>query len=566
MDLFNHLINNLSYVIIIAFIVSNLSVFRKIIQKDEFRRSDLIILSITFAIFGIIGTYSGTDVHGAIANTRIIGIMAGGILCGPFVGILSGIIAGLHRFTYDIGGITSVPCAIATIFAGLLSAYIYKRGIKFEKWFYGLIGGFLVESIEMSLILIISKPYPSALSIVKSIYLPMSFTNALGICILILLIQKIFNEKEQIAARQSQLALEIANKTLPYFRDINNESLTTICSIIKDSTGAAAVAITDRDTILVHVGLGSDHHISGKPIQTNATKQVIQDKQMRILNDSEEISCFYTPCPLKSAIIAPLMEGDEIIGTLKLYYSKENGISYTNEKLAIGLSQLISTQLEMSKIGKLKDMAAKAEIKALQAQINPHFLFNALNTIVSFIRSDPNSARELMINLSTYLRYNIEEANTFVDISKELEQVKAYVEIEKARFGDKLNVIYDIDNTIQIKIPSLIIQPLVENSIKHGILKGSGYGTVKITVQKYRQNAALIAIEDDGIGIPQTIIDSLHNGSIKGNKIGLSNVNNRLLYIYGTGLNIERHTAGTRISFILNCKEGKTTDELYYNR
>lgn len=552
MDLLNNLINNLSYVIIIAFIISNLSVFKKLIQKDEFRRFDLMVLSITFAIFGIIGTYSGTDVNGAIANTRIIGIMAGGILCGPFVGIVSGIIAGLHRFTYDIGGITSVPCAITTILAGFLSAFIYKKCVKFDKWFYGLMGGFIIESIEMLLILLISKPYHDALAIVKSIYFPMSFTNALGICMLILLIQKIFNEKEQIAAKQSQLALEIANKTLPYFRDINNESLTTICSIIKESTGAAAVAITDTNIISAHVGMGSDHHISGESIQTDATKQVVKDGKMRILNSSKEIHCFCKFCPLKSAIIVPLMEGEEVIGTLKLYYAKENGISYINEKLAVGLSQLISTQFEMSKIGKLKDMAAKAEIKALQAQINPHFLFNALNTIVSFMRFNPNSARELIVNLSTYLRYNIEETSTFVDISKELEQVKAYVEIEKARFGDKLNIIYDIDNTLQIKIPSLIIQPLVENSIKHGILKGSGYGTVKIIVQKHKQNEAKIIIEDDGTGIPQTIIDSLRNGNIKENKIGMLNVNNRLQYIYGKGLNIERLAVGTRISFILH--------------
>jgi two-component system, LytTR family, sensor kinase len=552
MDLFKNLINNLSYVIIIAFIISNLSVFKKIIYKDEFRKVDLIVLSAIFSIFGIIGTYSGTDVNGAIANTRIIGIMAGGILCGPFVGIVSGIIAGLHRFTYDLGGITSIPCAVTTILAGFLSAFIYKKGVKLEKWFYGLIGGFVLESMEMMLILLISKPYSDALAIVKSIYLPMSFTNALGISLLIVLIQKIFNEKEQIAAKQSQLALEIANKTLPYFRDINNESLTTICSIIKESTGAAAVAITDKSIISAHVGLCSEHHISGEPIQTIATKQVIEDGQMRILNSSKEISCFCKYCKLKSAIIVPLKEDNELIGTLKLYYSKENGISYTNEKLAVGLSQLISTQFEMSKIGKLKDMATKAEIKALQAQINPHFLFNALNTIVSFMRFNPNSARELIVNLSTYLRYNIEETNTLVDIGKELEQVKAYVEIEKARFGDKLNVIYDIDEGIRFKIPSLIIQPLVENSIKHGILKGSGTGTVKITVKGFAKNEAEVVIEDDGIGIPESVIDSIRNGNIKENKIGMANVNNRLQYIYGKGLSIERLPAGTRISFVLN--------------
>jgi two-component system, LytTR family, sensor kinase len=546
------LINNLSYVIIIAFIISNLSVFKKIIQKDEFSKLELVILSLTFAIFGIIGTYLGTDVNGAIANTRIIGIMAGGILYGPFVGIVSGVIAGIHRFTYDIGGITSVPCAIATILSGFVSAYIYKRGTKHKKWFYGFIGGFVMESIEMLLIVLISRPYLHALAIVKSIYLPMSFTNALGISMLIVITQKFLNEKEQIAARQAQLALEIAHKTLPYFRDINNDSLEKICSIIKDSTGAAAVAITDKNIILAHVGLGSDHHISGESIQTLSTKQVIKDGRMRILNSAEEIQCFCKYCPLKSAIVVPLHDGEEITGTLKLYYSKENGISYTNEKLAIGLSQLISTQLEISKVGKLKDMATKAEIKALQAQINPHFLFNALNTIISFMRFNPNGARELIVNLSTYLRYNIEETSTFVDISRELEQVKAYVEIEKARFGDKLNVFYDIDQSLHIKIPSLIIQPLVENSIKHGILKGSGFGNVRIAVKRHTLYEAVVTIEDDGIGIPQAVIDRIYDGSPQENKIGMSNVNSRLQYIYGTGLKIQPLNKGTKISFIIS--------------
>jgi two-component system LytT family sensor kinase len=273
---------------------------------------------------------------------------------------------------------------------------------------------------------------------------------------------------------------------------------------------------------------------------------------MRILNSAEEIQCFCKYCPLKSAIVVPLNDGEEITGTLKLYYSKENGISYTNEKLAIGLSQLISTQLEISKVGKLKDMATKAEIKALQAQINPHFLFNALNTIISFMRFNPNGARELIVNLSTYLRYNIEETSTFVDMSRELEQVKAYVEIEKARFGDKLNVFYDIDQSLHIKIPSLIIQPLVENSIKHGILKGSGFGNVRIAVKRHTLYEAVVTIEDDGIGIPQAVIARIYDGSPQENKIGMSNVNSRLQYIYGTGLKIQPLNKGTKISFIIS--------------
>jgi len=297
--------------------------------------------------------------------------------------------------------------------------------------------------------------------------------------------------------------------------------------------------------------LGSDHHISGDPIQTFATKQVINTGQRRIMNSPEKIECSSEDCQLKSGIIVPLKEKDEIIGTLKLYFAKRNGISFTHEKLAIGLSQLISTQMEISKVGKLEELAAKAEIKALQAQINPHFLFNALNTIIALLRINPNSARELIVNLSTYLRYNIEETSIFVDISKELQQVKSYVEVEKARFGDKLNVIYDIDESIHVKIPSLVIQPIVENSIKHGILKGTGSGNIVISVKKHDSDEIRVSVEDDGIGIPQAFIENLHAGKVKENKIGISNVDNRLRHIYGAGLNIERLDVGTRVSFML---------------
>lgn len=521
------------------------------IHKDELGKRELIILALIFSIFGIMGTYSGTEIQGAIANTRIIGVMAGGLLYGPFVGMVSGVIAGIHRFVYNTGGITAIPCAIATILAGVASSLLYVKGSKYPKWFYGFVGGFVMQSVEMFLILLMSKPSDQAFYIVKSIYLPMTFTNALGICILILIIEKTVNEKEQMAAKQSEIALNVAAKTLPYFRDINSDSLRKVCEIIKESTGAAAVAITDAQTILAHVGLGDEHHISGEEIQTALTKQVIGEGEIRILSSAKKIKCSCNDCPLKSAIIVPLKENEKVIGTLKLYYAKENGISYINEKLAVGLSQIISTQLEISKVSQLEALATKAEIKALQAQINPHFLFNALNTIVSFIRIEPESARELIVNLSTYLRYNIEEISTFVDIERELEQVRAYIAIEKARFADKLTVNYEIDENINIKIPSLIIQPLVENSIQHGILKGRGIGSVWVKIHSYSDKQVKIIIEDDGVGIPEGVIRDLYEGTVEENKIGLSNVHHRLEYIYGAGLTIERLALGTRISFII---------------
>lgn len=556
MELIRNLTNNMGYVILVGFIVSRSNSFKNIIQKDKFKKKDLIILSIIFGGFGVLGTYMGTDINGAIANTRIIGVVAGGLLCGPFVGIASGIIAGLHRLLINIGTLTAVPCAIATIVSGIVTSVFYKYSNYKNKWIYGLIGGALMQSLEMVLILIMSKPFSTALNIVKYIYIPMVFTNAIGISILILLIQNIFEEKEQIAAKQAKIALEIANKTLPYFREINSNSFENICEIIRESIDADAVAITDKKYVLAHVGMGEDHHIKGNDILTGATEKVIEKGEILILTNAEQIDCSCGTCPLRSAIIAPLKDGDEIIGTLKIYYGKEDAISFRNTNLAIGLSQIISTQLEISKLGKLKEMATKAEIKALQTQINPHFLFNALNTIISFVRINPDKARELIINLSTYLRYNLEIGDNLVDIYKELEQVKAYVEVEKARFGDKLNVIYDIDEDINIKIPSLIIQPIVENSVKHGILEGSKRGTVKIYVKKITNNKAKVIIEDDGVGISEKVIERVYNDNMQENKIGISNVNNRLKYLYGKGLQMERLDKGTRTTFIVETLKG----------
>lgn len=554
--LLKQLVNNGGYIIVITFFISRFKTFKQIVLKEKLRRHEIVIFSLLFGAFGILGTYIGIDVRGAIANTRNIGVMVGGILCGPFVGVVAGIIAGIHRVIIDFGGITALPCAIATIIGGYLSGLIYKKSNIENRWIYGLIGGIIVESLSMSFILLLSRPFNLALLIVKQIYIPMVIANAGGISIIILITENIFEVKEQVAANQAKLALEIANKTLPYFREVTRESLKRVCEIIKNSVEADAVSITDTEYILAHVGIGEDHHTEGKKFFTKATEEVISKGKILVLNNQSFVECKNDSCPLKSAIIVPLKDKEKVMGTLKIYYKNENGVTYRDKTLAEGLSHLISTQLQLSKIENLKDMANKAEIKALQAQINPHFLFNALNTIVSFVRMDPNKARDLIIDLSTYLRYNLEKGEELVSIENELEQVKAYVKIEQARYGAKLKVIYDVDEEIDIKIPSLIIQPLVENSIKHGIFEGEGHGTVKISVKKENQDELIrIIIEDDGVGIAPEIISDVYNRRMKQNKIGLANVHNRLKLIYGKGLEIKRLKKGTRINFVVYKKE-----------
>lgn len=542
-----NLLEKTSFLIVILILMSKIKILKNILKSEQNNKRNLIIISGVFSFLAIVGTYLGIDVYGSMANVRNIAIVSGGMLFGPIVGVTAGIIAGVHRFLIDINGITAIPCFLTSVLAGVLSGYLCNRVDSDKKWVVGIICGMFVESMSMEIILILSRPYDIAVSIVRHIYIPMMI-GQVGIGFLISILQSLRREKEEIAAQQAKLSLDIANKTLPYFRNMNKNSLNKVCEIIKNDIDADAVSITDRKVVLSYVGIGEDYFKNNNKTLSNITKECIIKGEIIYIKEEQEEYLVDKKTPLKTAMIIPLKENDETVGTLKIYYSKQREITESRQALAIGLSQMISTLMEISKVEQMKEAANKAEIKALQTQINPHFLFNALNTITSFIRINPDIARNLIINLATFLRYNLEFSDTTIDIKKELEQVKAYVEIEKARFGDKLNVIYDIDEDVNIKIPSLIIQPLVENAIIHGIRANGGHGTVKISV-KNKTNKICISVENDGVTIDEDIIKKVKNGNMPENKIGLYNVHLRMKLMYGKGLSIKRLNPGTKIEF-----------------
>ncbi|MDO4588328.1 MAG: sensor histidine kinase [Fusobacterium sp.] len=546
LNLFSHLFNNLGYIIAIAFFFTKLKSAKDIFTRKQYSKKDVVILSCFFSILAIIGTYTGVDYRGAIVNIRNIGVVVGGILAGPEVGVLAGFLAGLHRLFIDVDPITTAPCAIATMLGGFITAYLYKKCNEKNFYLYGFLGGFLVENLSMLLILIMGKNFELAKDIVSNIYFPMILANAVGVSIVLLIIQDILQEKDIIAGKQAKLSLEIANKTLPYFR--NGESLNEVCKIISDSLGAKAVVITNEKYITASYSSSEDFKIEHTDIKSEVTKQVLRTGKICIIGQCEDISHFQCVSgKIKSCIISPLFQGEKVSGTLKIYFDTKENVTASNQYLVEGLSLLISTQLELSSVENLKTMAKEAELKALQTQINPHFLFNALHTTAFFVRKDPAKAREIIIDLSTYLRYNLENSCKLVSLEMELEQVKAYFNIEKARFGDKITLNIDVDEEIKnTNIPSLIIQPLVENSIKHGLLKKREGGFVNIIAKK-ESNGCLIIIEDNGVGIEQNIIDNLNERIDK--NIGLKNVHNRIKLIYGKGLTIKRLETGTRISF-----------------
>ncbi|HDG1708977.1 TPA: sensor histidine kinase [Kluyvera ascorbata] len=532
--------------LICLFFLIRIRLFRELLHKSAHTPKELLAVTVIFSMFAIFSTWSGVPVEGSLVNVRIISVMSAGILFGPWVGIITGIIAGAYRYLSDIGGVTAIPCFITTIAAGIISGVIHRKVPKERHWRVGILGGMLCETGTMILVILFAPTMALGVDIVSKIGIPM-IAGSVCIGFIVLLVQSVEGEKEASAARQAKLALDIANKTLPLFRQINSDTLRQICDIIRQDIHADAVAITNTDRVLAYVGVGEDNYHNNDDAISPTTKQAINNNEIIIKNNDE---AYRTP-EIHSMLVIPLLETGVVTGTLKIYYCHAHQITSSLQEMAIGLSQIISTQLEVSRAEQLREMANKAELRALQSKINPHFLFNALNAISSSIRLNPDTARQLIFNLSRYLRYNIElKDDEQIDIRKELYQIKDYIAIEQARFGDKLTVIYDIDDEVNCFIPSLLIQPLVENAIVHGIQRSKGKGVVTISVTE-SGNRVRIGVRDTGPGIDPLVIARVEANEMPGNKIGLLNVHHRVKLLYGEGLHIRRLEPGTEIAFYI---------------
>ncbi len=524
------------------FILTRTHLFQRIVIKRHRSPKETAMISLLFIFFAVFSTYTGVNVYGSLVNVRIIAILSGGILFGPWVGIPAGLVSGIHRYWIDMDGPTSMACLITSILAGLLATWIHLRCPKKRFAMMGIAAGVLCEVTTMSLIIVLNDNTALSHSIVEQISIPM-ILGVMCIGLIITLVQDLDDEKDMIAALQAKQALNIANKTLPHFRQNDRDSLQKVCAIIRDETEADAVAITDTQDVLAYIGVGQENYLDAYHKISDMTQQAVKLGKQIISNDLN-VHEFH------SLLIIPLWENGKVTGTLKIFYCQPHRIRGALKEMAIGLSQLISTQIEISRLEQLKTMASKAEFSALQNKINPHFLFNALNAISTLVRIQPDKARQLIANLADFLRFNLEKNDGLIDIQEEIQQVRDYVAIEQARFGSKLTVTFDID-PIHKKVPSLLIQPLVENAIQHGVVPGKGPGEVIIRV-KQAGDVVKVTVRDSGEGISQQVIDKVNQGTMGSHRIGLVNVHQRLALLYGKGLTIQRLSPGTDISFDLN--------------
>lgn len=367
-----------------------------------------------------------------------------------------------------------------------------------------------------------------------------AFLFVSNLSVIYLLVKRVYNTQKislKNIGGHIDPTLQIADETLPYLcQGLNKETAQKIAEIIQKISQVPAVAITNREKVLAYIGEGCNHHHPGDRILTKATEQAIKSGQHKIVRTTRELLCRAKSCncPLTAAIIVPLKCRGITIGTVKLYQTKNGTLPPHVIRLAFGIASLLSMQVELAELDRQNQLVTQARLEALHAQINPHFLFNTLNTIVMYSRTDSEKARTLLINLANFFRRTLKRQGQLATLGEELEYINTYFVLEKARFGDKLQLVEEVpEEFISYKVPVLSLQPLIENAVKHGIIPKTTPGKVKITAYLEKEDL-VIKIHDNGVGIPADVIPHiLKPGFGSGNGVGLYNVHERLKNMFG---------------------------------
>lgn len=539
-NLILQLLQQMCVYLVIAYLLSKTPLLIPVMQVTV-NLPHKLICYVIFSFFCIMGTYFSLRFEDTLANTRAIGAILGGVLGGPYVGLLVGVTGGLHRYT--LGGITAEICMASTILTGLISGLVHfilmKKGrvdLIYNPFIIAILA-MLTESLEMIMILVFSKQFDVVFHAVQNIAAPMIVANSIGSAMFmqILLDRKIMFDK--YTSTFSAKALRIAAHTEGLLRDkFNQENSTKVAHIIYQELGVGAVSITDREKILAFIGIGSDHHLPGTPITSTATLESIEDNEVKYLDGIHEpYQCSINKqCRLGSALVIPLRgENKTVVGTIKIYEAKNTLFSSINRTLGEGIASLLSAQILTGQNERYQQLLSQTRIKLLHAQVNPHFLFNALNTLLAVIRRDQIKASKLVQNLSTFFRKNLKRPEEIVTLKDELDHITAYLEIEKMRFIDKLDIqIYVPKILEQAYLPAFSLQPIVENAIKHGISQMLNLGI--ITIRAYQNQQMLVLEVEDNAG---NYREEFKNS----NGLGINLVHERIQIRYGKqyGLTIQ---------------------------
>ncbi|MFZ5814635.1 MAG: sensor histidine kinase [Bacillota bacterium] len=346
----------------------------------------------------------------------------------------------------------------------------------------------------------------------------------------------------------STRAMRVVGDTLPLLRQgLNPETAAKAARVMSSLEGVHCVIIADRSGILALEGSAA----------RQIDREALSAPLAAVLDGGRP---HLTRLDGRVMALSPLHSRGELLGALALV-SDPGSLAAGRElaQMTRVLAQLLSTQAELGQMDRQAQLVAEAELNALRAQINPHFLFNALNTIISYSRDDPETTRRLLHRLADLFRGSMQSSGQMLPFADEFEQVKNYLYIEQARFRERLRVVYDIDpQVLGVMVPALAVQTLVENAVRHGLSPKQGPGTLTLVGRlDFIAMRAVIEVRDDGVGmdparLPELLRPRQGRAGGGGHGLGLANINERLRRLYGNDCRLRiRSSPGKGTSVVM---------------
>jgi two-component system LytT family sensor kinase len=324
-----------------------------------------------------------------------------------------------------------------------------------------------------------------------------------------------------------QAALHAATATLPHLRrGLSPRNAERAVPHLRALTGAAAIALADTRAVVAIDGEGREQVRPGDLLSRLLERA--GDNRLHIV---PRLVSSDPACPLRSAVLAPLVAQERRVGTLIAFYRSTGRPSHHELRVVQEAASLVSAQVELSLVAEQEERLAQAELRALRAQISPHFIYNALAAVAGDIHARPEEARDLLIDFSEFTRYLFRDGRSYVTLGEEIEHVERYLRLEQARFRESLHVTVDVpQDTRGTVVPMMSVQPLVENAVRHGVERGAGTGRVTISARIVGGDVEL-RVSDDGVGIEPERLGAVLAGA--GGGIGVSNVDARLRATFG---------------------------------
>jgi two-component system LytT family sensor kinase len=345
------------------------------------------------------------------------------------------------------------------------------------------------------------------------------------------------------ADRATFRTLHNASLAAPALRaGLTSESAERSIRHLHDLLGSPALALTDTAGPLAWHGHGQHHEAQCAGLAATT----VEAGRTRVF-DRSDLSCDVAGCEIRAAVVSPLVTEERVVGTLQVFASAPTaGLARAADEVALW----VSAQLELAELDASRTRLMEAEVRAMRAQISPHFIYNSLGAIASFVRTDPDRARDLLMEFADFTRYSFRRHGEYTTLAEELRSVERYLLLEQARFGDRLRVTLRIaPEVLPVAVPFLCIQPLVENAVRHGLESAEGGGSISIVARDQDQEC-VIEVEDDGVGEDPDVVRRALAGDASLDSVGLGNVDGRLRTTFGDDYGLVVETApgaGTRV-------------------